>query len=66
MWQEYKVTAPKEVVEECEKHMLGINVDVGQVESWEDSVKAEIGGRQRSDAWPPGKPWHVNVDGVEW
>lgn len=66
MWQEYKQKAPKEVVIECEKNMLGEGVDVGEVESWEESVKAEKEGRAKTDKWPPGEPWGVNVDGVQY
>jgi len=68
MWYEYKKQdgTPASVIEECEKNMLGPGVEVGPVESWEESVKAEAGGRERNGTWPPGKPWGVTVDGVEY
>lgn len=66
MWQEYSKQASKEVIDTCEKHMLGQGVDVGPMESWEESVKAEKEGRERQDPWPPGEPWGVTVDGVEY
>ncbi|KAL7009248.1 hypothetical protein EMMF5_001446 [Cystobasidiomycetes sp. EMM_F5] len=66
-WQEYRKSGvPQSVLDECEKHMLGEGVDVGEVESWEESVKAEQQGRKRNDPWPPGEPWGVTVDGVEY
>jgi inositol 3-alpha-galactosyltransferase len=66
LWQQYRKEAAKDVIVECEKHMLGEGVDVGAVESWEESVEAEKAGRARDDPWPPGKPWGVTVDGVEY
>ena len=66
MWHDYRAKALKQVIEECERNMLGVGVDVGEVESWEESVRAEKAGRERAHAWPPGEPWHVNVEGVEW
>lgn len=66
MWYEYKQKAPKTAIQECEMNMLGEGVEVGEVESWEQAVEAEKKGRKRDDKWPPGEPWHVNVDGVEW
>lgn len=66
LWYEYKRQAPTSVVEECERNMLGAGVEVGEVESWEESVAAEAQGRERGDKWPPGKPWWITVDGVEY
>ena len=68
MWYEYKARpdTPGKVVQECERNMLGEGVGVGEVQSWEESVEQEKNGKKRNDPWPPGKPWSVNVDGVEW
>lgn len=66
MWQEYRSQAPQEVISTCERHMLGEGVDVGKVESWDEAVRAEKEGREKQDPWPPGEPWGVTVDGVEY
>jgi hypothetical protein len=42
------------------------DTDVGPVESWEHSVKAEKVGRPNGHAWPPGPAWNIEVDGVRW
>ena len=67
LWQQYRKSGVSQsVIEECERDMLGVGVDVGEVESWEDSVKAEKAGREKPDKWPPGEPWGVKVDGLEY
>jgi inositol 3-alpha-galactosyltransferase len=63
-----------DVVRECERWMFGRkgapaldgDTDVGPVESWEESVEAEKAGRANGHDWPPGPPWNVEVDGVQW
>lgn len=72
-WRDAMRTNGKDgVVRECERYMLGRKgegggeADVGSVERWEDSVKAELNGREKGYTFPPGVRWDVEISGVKW
>jgi inositol 3-alpha-galactosyltransferase len=71
--REARARGCEDAVRECERWMLGRKgedsggeIDVGDVESWEESVREEAQGRPKGYAWPPGERWGVEVDGVQW